>query len=185
MTRELALLLFIYGPLMAVVALFLVFFLLAPVLGGPFVPTPHGQVQDAMRLARPRPGEIFVDLGSGDGRLLLAAASAGARAVGYEINPVLVLVSRLDLWWAGLSSRAEVRMRSYWPADLSDADVIAVYGITYLMPRLATKLLREAKPGCRVVSVDFEFSGWTPVWSCGSVHLYVPRPAGKAESSRA
>lgn len=154
-----------------------VLLLLGFILGAPFVPTPFAQVETMVRLARPKPGELWVDLGSGDGRILLAAARTGARAVGYEFHPLLVLLSRFAIARSGLRDRAAVAQQDLWKADLSEAGVVSLFLIQHRMAGVKRKLLAELKPGARVVSYAFDFAGWEPAAREDRVSLYVV-PAG-------
>ena len=95
-----------------------------------------------------------MDLGSGDGRVLLMAKKYGYRAVGYELNPVLVLLSKIR---SGKSSRSQIRFKSYWASDLSKADMVFVFSAQPYMNRLLNKLENELKPGALVVSYAFSF----------------------------
>ncbi len=142
------------------------------VYGAPFVPTSRRRVRAMLELAKPQAGELWIDLGSGDGRLIIAAAKAGARAIGYEIHPYLVLWTKLKIYLSGLGDRAEVRLANFWPVDLSGADIISVYFIPEKMGRLQKKLEAELKPGCRVVSNAFSFPNWTPLAEIDRVKLY-------------
>lgn len=146
--------------------------------GAPFVPSSHATVRDMIALARIHPGERVYDLGSGDGRILIAAARAGAQAYGWEIHPMLVWLTRVKARWSGLRERVRVERGSYWQANWRDADVIMLYLITGFMQEFKDKLLREARPGTRVVSHCFKVPGWDAVEERGDVRLYsVPRSA--------
>lgn len=140
--------------------------------GAPYVGSKKRQLDAMMRLAAIRPGELLIDLGSGDGRILAAAAKAGGTAFGYEINLFLVWYARLKLWRQGLRGRVRVRWGNFWRADLSKADVVAVFGFSTVMENLAHKLDAELKPGARVVSVRYVLPGRIPEASADGVYLY-------------
>lgn len=125
--------------------------------GAPYLPTSASTAAEMLRLAGLKPGEKLADLGSGDGRLLIAAARAGAEAEGWEINPALWLLSLWNIHRAGVG--ALVRLGSYWH-DRVDADVVTLFLIRTQMKRMRRKLLAELKPGARVVSYIFEFPDW-------------------------
>ena len=91
-------------------------------------------------LAQIKPQTKAVDLGSGDGRIVIALARAGVDAVGYEINPILAWWSRIRIYRLGLQSRARIYNQSFWSADLSGFDVVMIFGITHIMGRLEKKL---------------------------------------------
>ena len=130
--------------------------------GAIYLPTSNRNVETMMALVKPRQGERAADLGSGDGRILIALAKAGAEAHGYEINPLLVWRSRVAIRRAGLNQKAFVHWRSFWKEDFSSFDLVAVYGITYIMKKLGEKLERELPSGARVISNIFHFPGWSP-----------------------
>ena len=106
-------------------------------------------------------GERIADLGSGDGRIVIACARHGIRAEGYEINPILVYSSRRAIRRAGLEKLATVHWKSFWRADLASFDAIFVYGIPYIMADLRKKLEHELRPGTKIISHVFPFPEWT------------------------
>ena len=145
---------------LAVATLFLIFaFQPNPVV---FVPTPEESVAAMIKLARPRPGELWIDLGSGDGRVVIAAAKAGATAIGYEIDRRLIEESRRRVLECGLQGRAEIRKGDFWAVDLSEADVVSAFLFDTVMKRFQEKLRSELKPGCRIISVAFSLPDWEP-----------------------
>lgn len=139
------------------------YLLLRPLINGAvYFPTSETSVQTMLRLANIKRGEKVVDLGSGDGRILLAFARAGGEAHGYEINPILVWRSRRAIREAGLEGKTFVHWKSFWRADLSPFDVVIVYGIPYIMKKLEGKLGKELKTGARVLSNVYPFPGRRP-----------------------
>lgn len=154
------------------VLLFFIYFMLAVFTGAPFLPTGKKYVETMLDIAAVQPGERFVDLGSGDGRLVIAAARRGARAVGYEINPFLVVIAYLRIWRAGVRDRATIRWQSFWSADFRAVDVVSIFGITGIMPRLEKKLSIELRPGTRVVSYVFSMPIWKPDVHRDGIRLY-------------
>ena len=102
---------------------------------------------------------MLFDLGSGDGRILVAAAkNYGARAIGYEINPDLIAQTNKAIAMAGLEKLAEVRERDLFAADLGDADVVTLY-LSEEMNRKLIPQLMEMKPGSRIISHNFDIPG--------------------------
>lgn len=153
--------------------LFIIFVLLLPiVLGAPYVPAKHTRVATMVELADIKPGERAVDLGSGDGRIVIAFARAGAEAHGYEINPLLVWRSRRNIRAAGLSRRAFIHWKSFRGVDFSLFNIVSVYGLPGIMKGLEPKLQRDLPPGGRVVSLTFKFPHWPPVTRRDWVYLY-------------
>ena len=131
--------------------------------GAIFFPTSNHNVEVMLAMASLHHGDRIADLGSGDGRILIACARKGIRAEGYEINPMLVYRSRRVIRRAGLENLATVRWKSFWRADLAPFDAVFVYGIPYIMDGLRKKLEHELRPGTKVISHVFSFFGWTPV----------------------
>lgn len=130
--------------------------------GAPFVPTDRQTLETMIRITQIKPGERLADLGSGDGRILIAAARAGAVAHGYEINPFLILWSLYKIRKAGVADRAFVHWKSFWRADYSNFDIVMLFGITSIMKKLGLKLKAELRPGSRVISNTFQFPEWEP-----------------------
>ncbi len=115
-----------------------------------------------------------MDLGSGDGKLLLRAAQAGAgRAIGYEINPYLALFSNVRSMRSSYKKIMHTYWRNFWRADISSADVVFVYLLPWRMDALARKLKRELKPGAIVVSNSFIFPNWNIIRQDDKHHIYV------------
>jgi 16S rRNA A1518/A1519 N6-dimethyltransferase RsmA/KsgA/DIM1 with predicted DNA glycosylase/AP lyase activity len=125
--------------------------------GPVFVPANYEAVEAMIRLLDVKTGERAVDLGSGDGRIVMALARAGAEAHGYEHNIILVWWSRFKIKRAGLSGRAFIHWKNFWKADFSKFTIFTVFGIPYIMSPLQEKLSREAVSGSRAVSYTFKF----------------------------
>lgn len=117
----------------------------------PYVATKRSKVSTIIDLANVKKNETVVDLGSGDGRLLYAAAQKGAFATGYEVNPMLVLMSRFHAQIKGLADRISVKRTSLWKADLKLADVIFVYARQGTMQKMEDFVYKNAKKGSRVI----------------------------------
>ncbi|MDD5146152.1 MAG: class I SAM-dependent methyltransferase [Candidatus Pacebacteria bacterium] len=148
-------------------------FVLAPILrGAPYVPTHQERIEKAFSMIVLQPEQKIVDLGSGDGRILLAAAARGAKAYGLEINPFLAVRAQQAARKKGLADKVFSCWANFWWKDLSDYDVVFVYGIPYIMKGLAKKLQRELKPGARVVAFVFPLPNWQPIAQEKSVYVY-------------
>ena len=129
----------------------------------PFVTTPHEVVSRMLELAEIKKGDILYDLGSGDGRIVLTAAKIfGIRAVGFEIDPVLVKDSRQIIKEAGMEELVEIREQDIRTIDFSPASVVTMYLYPAANLRLRPVLMRELKPGSRVISHDFGMGSWKP-----------------------
>ena len=128
----------------------------------PFVPSPQAVVDKMVELAGVKNGDVVFDLGSGDGRIVIAAAKRGARAVGFEIDPDLVGESRANLKKAGVDQSAEIRNQDILTVDLSPASVVTMYLLPDVNLKLKPNLLSQLKPGSRVVSHAFDMGDWKP-----------------------
>ena len=153
--------------------LFFLFFVLLPILkGAPFVPISKEKIERAIELVGLKPGQKIADLGSGDGRFLIACAKKGVRAVGFEINPFLVWRANLNIKKEGLQNLAKAKLSNFWWENLSDFDVIFVYGIGHIMKGLEKKLQKELKPGAKVVSFIFQFPNWQSKKEEKGIYIY-------------
>ena len=142
---------------------------LAQVLA-PYVPTPHDVVERMLAFAEVGPQDVVYDLGSGDGRIPIAAAvSAGARGVGIEIDPRLVEESRAHARAAGVAHLVEFREADVLTADVSGATVVTLYLLTKSNVRLRPLLTRQLRPGARIVSHGFSMG---PEWPPDKVHRF-------------
>ena len=124
-----------------------------------WVPTPYALVEKMLDLAKVTPRDYVVDLGSGDGRNVIAAAKRGARALGVEYNPDMVELSKRMAAKEGVSGKATFVQGDMFEADISQATVLALFLLTDNLNKLAPKFL-ELKPGTRIVSNGFQISDW-------------------------
>jgi SAM-dependent methyltransferase len=130
----------------------------------PFVPTPEHVVDEMLTLAEVGPNDVVYDLGSGDGRIVITAAKKhGARGVGIDIDPKRIQEARENARRAGVADRVEFREGDLFKADIKDATVVTLYLLSSVNLQLRPKLLKELKPGTRVVSHAFEMGDWKPV----------------------
>lgn len=153
----------------------LIFFLtIAFVTGAPFVPSTKKVSEKMIALANIKKGDIVYDLGSGDGRLLFLAVKEGAgKAIGFEINPYLVLYTWIKILLSPDKNHLGVMLKNFWRADLRNADVVFVYLLPWRMEALAKKLIKELKPGARIVSNSFIFPNWKILRKDDPTHVYV------------
>jgi precorrin-6B methylase 2 len=172
LTNLILILILVIVTLGFLVSLFL-FFVLLPILrGAPFVPIQKERVEKAIELLELKPGQKIVDLGSGDGRILIFCAKKGTKAIGFEINPFLVWKANSNIKKAGLENLAQAQWRNFWWQDLSSFDVVFVYGISHIMRGLERKLQKELKPGAKVVSFIFKFPNWQPEIEENGIYIY-------------
>lgn len=133
-----------------------------PYFDVPFVPTPHVVIDEMLRLAKVTPQDYVMDLGSGDGRVLIRAARHfGARGMGVDLDADLVAESTASAAEAGVSDRVSFLQQDLFKTDFSRATVITMYLLPGVMMRLQPRLL-ELKPGTRLVSHDFQLGEWKP-----------------------
>jgi SAM-dependent methyltransferase len=126
-----------------------------------WVPTPEALVEKMLDLTKLTPNDIHYDLGSGDGRTVIAAAKRGAKAFGVEYNPDMVELSRANAAKENVSDRATFIQGDIFKTDFSQANVITLYLLTSLNAKLRPTIL-EMRPGTRVASNSFDMGEWRP-----------------------
>ncbi|MEK6591810.1 MAG: class I SAM-dependent methyltransferase [Pseudomonadota bacterium] len=125
-----------------------------------WVPTPSTLVDKMLDMARVTPKDYVMDLGSGDGRNIIAAARRGARALGVEYNPDMVELSKRTAAKAGVADKARFVQGDMYEADISQATVLALFLLPENLRKLTPKFL-DLRPGTRIVSNTYEIEGWT------------------------
>jgi SAM-dependent methyltransferase len=131
---------------------------------GPYVPSPQSVVADMLKLAGVGPSDFLIDLGSGDGRIVLTAAKVfGARGFGVEINDTLVRQANAAAKAQGLVARVRFVKADLFKTDISQATVLTMYLLPNTVNLLRDKLYTELRPGTRVISHDYPLDGWQPV----------------------
>lgn len=139
--------------------------------GAPYLPTLSAQQESVFEVLGLKPGQVFYDLGSGDGRMLKAAAKRGYVAVGYEINPILAMYSWLSTRRYG--KQVKIVCGNFWRADLADADGIFVFLLAKYMSRLDKKLSQQHKKGkLKLASYSFAIPGKKMSAKKGPIYLY-------------
>jgi SAM-dependent methyltransferase len=126
-----------------------------------YVPTPHDVVDKMLEVAGVKKGELVYDLGCGDGRIVVAAAKKGAKAVGYDISPERVEEAKANVKKNKVEDLAEIYERDIFTLSLSKANVVTLYLLPDLNVRLIPQLEKLA-PGSRIVSHDFDMRGVHP-----------------------
>jgi len=130
----------------------------------PFVATPHQVVRHMLMLSQLKSGEIFFDLGAGDGRtVIMAAQEFGAKAIGVELREDLAKKALNTIQELGLQDKVTIINDDMFKVDLRPADVVFLYLTTSANEKVKPKLDLELKPGARVVSHDYEIIGWKPI----------------------
>ena len=153
-----------------------------PVIGMPgkdvvWVPTPPQVVELMLDLAKVTPQDFVIDLGSGDGRIVIAAGKRGARGFGVELNENLVQLSNEEAARQGVAERVQFVVRDMFKTDLSPASVLTTYLLPHLNVRVRPQLLKQMKAGSRVVTYAFHMGEWQPEQIAQvnglTVHYYV------------
>jgi len=138
--------------------------------GAPYLPTLTKQMNIALDLINLQPDQTLLELGCGDGKVLLAAAQRGIKVIGYELNPLLVLVC---LWRTRrYRSLVRVRLANFWRVKLPPTDGIFVFVLQRQMPKLHTKIINEASKPLTLASFAFTIVDKKPAIQQGGVSLY-------------
>ena len=129
----------------------------------PYVPSPNDVVDGMLKLASVKKTDVVYDLGCGDGRIVIAAAkNYGAHAVGVDINPERIQEARANAKSAGVEDLVRFEENDLFDADIHNATVVTLYLLPDVNLRLRPKLLKDLKPGTRVVSHSFDMDDWKP-----------------------
>lgn len=129
----------------------------------PYVPTPPPIVEAMLKLGNVRPSDFVIDLGCGDGRIVIMAAEKfGARGMGFDLNPQRIAEARENAQKAGVADRVEFIEKNLFEADVSKATLVTLYLLPDVNLRLRPKLLRELRTGARIVSHSFDMGDWKP-----------------------
>ena len=148
-----------------------------------YVPTPHEVVDDMLRLANVRKGDVLYDLGSGDGRIAIAAAKKyGIKAIGIDIDPDRIREANENARKAGVTDLVQFRQEDLFKADFREATVVTLYLLPDLNVKLRPRLWDELKPGTRIVSHQVDMGTWKPekrLESNGRVVYFWTVPAKK------
>ncbi len=150
----------------------------------PYVPTPEAVVEEMLEIAHVSAKDIVYDLGSGDGRIVIAAAKRfGARGVGIEINPDLIREANENVGQAGVAHLVRFVEGDFFAADLREATVVILYLLPEVNRQLLPKLLAELQPGARIVSYKYDLGDWAPAKtvrvSRGTVYYWIVPPGAR------
>ncbi len=138
----------------------------------PYFQTTRYRIEAMIRLAQIKTGDLAADLGSGDGRIVIAFAHAGAQAYGYEIDATLQQHSEENIKQKGLTN-ATILHKNFWYEDLSPYSIITLYGMPDIMLSLQKKIERETHHGTRILSNYYPFPGWTETAYEDNIYLYI------------
>jgi len=145
-------------------------FALGAILGAPYVPILKKSGDDLLDMIDLPVGATIIDLGSGDGTFALQAARRGYQVIGYEINPILVLVARLRTF--KYRKQITIQLRDFWRITLPESDAIYVFLIDRYMQKLGDKLSAEIQKPTLVVSHVFKIPGLKPIQKNQNTYLY-------------
>jgi precorrin-6B methylase 2 len=165
----------ILGPILLVIIACFGFVL---AFGAPYLPTLTKQMNIALELADLQPGQSLLELGCGDGKVLIAAAQQGVRAIGFELNPLLVIFCKLRCW--RYRKLVSVHWANFWTRTWPVTDVIFIFGLPRIMTRLDTKIAQEAHQSVKLVSFAFAIPGKKLTRKRGGVLLYTYAASKKA-----
>jgi hypothetical protein len=140
------------------------------ILGAPYLPILRRDSELLLSLANLKAGQRLIDLGSGDGRLLKAAAKQGVICIGYEINPILYVISRIVTWPE--HRLVTIHLANFWYVRLPETDMIYVFMLDKYMVRLAMKLKAECRPSTELISYIFKIPNIEPTRSTYNTYVY-------------
>ncbi|MCL4338575.1 50S ribosomal protein L11 methyltransferase [Patescibacteria group bacterium] len=141
----------------------------------PFVPSRKERIKAMIELSGVQPGEKSLDLGAGDGRIVIAFAQKGASASGVEIDNILFDIANHNVRKKRLEKKARIIKGDFWQEDFGKYDIITIWGLRRIMGRLEDKLQKEAKPGCRILCNYFDLPTWPPAAEKENVFLYIKK----------
>lgn len=128
-----------------------------------FIPTPDDAIEAILDLAQLTAADVLYDLGCGDGRLLIRAAQrAGCRGVGIDVDPLQLEAGQARAETAGVCDRITWQLGNLYESEFGDATVVVLYLLPHLNLRLRPRLLAQLRPGCRVISHQFDMGDWPP-----------------------
>jgi len=127
------------------------------------------ELKTILKFANPKPTVKIADLGSGIGKILIPLAKSKAEIHGFEINPVLVIISKIK---TRKIKNIHIHWKSFWKPNFKKFNTIITYQINYLMPRLKRKILKQCKPKTKIISNTWKFPDWKPEKHQGKIRLY-------------
>jgi hypothetical protein len=149
----------------------IIFYILPLFFGAPYEGTADKKIKDIIKLSGAKKEDIIADLGSGDGRIIIAFGKKGIEAHGYEINPILVLFTKHRIKKLKLKNTF-VHWKSFWKSDFGKYDIITMFQYKTLMKGLENKINKDAKRKIKVISYHWKFPDMKIKKSIGDVYLY-------------
>ncbi len=131
-------------------------------IGAPIIVTPKSSLREALKYCKVKKGDTFYDLGSGTGRsLILAQKEFGMKALGFELSPILFLISKVNLFLN--RQKIKIKIRNFYNSDLSKANLIFCFLTSKAMEKLVPKFEKELKKGTKIISYSFKLMNWNPI----------------------
>ena len=139
--------------------------------GAPYIPTRRSWANNALELVKLNKSDLVIDLGSGDGTILKLVAKAGASVIGYEINPILYLISRVRTY--KYDSRVKVYLKNYWTSKLpSKTTIVYVFGLERDAIRLERYLKKQGIGGLKIITFGFKLPNQKVLKKTDGAYLY-------------
>lgn len=158
--------------LLGVIFLIFAIWFASAFFGAPFQSSSNNELREMIEISDVKRGQKVADLGSGNGKVVIEFAKKGAEAHGFEINPLLVWISRRKIKKLGLQKKAFIHRKNFWKQNLSDFDIVILFQIYYVMHGLEDKLKDELRKGAKIVSNTWRFPKWKAEKQEGKVYLY-------------
>jgi len=149
-----------------------VYFLFATISAAPYVSSSKARIKKMIEIIGKPLESTILELGSGDGKVVIALAKQGFNVVGIEINPVLCWFSKFRIRRLGLKN-AKIINKNFWNYDLKEVDIMTMYFIPHKMKKLAKKIKREMKPGSLIISNAFKIVDWPIQRESEGVYVYI------------
>lgn len=159
--------------ILGIICFLIVFFWLSGfIYGAPYQASSTLAARKIIKISGVKKGQKVAELGSGNGKLVIEFARKGAIVTGFEINPLLVWVSRWKIRRLGLQKNAIIKQENFWNVSLSKFDIVSVFQVWHVMPHLEKKMKKEMRKGTKVVSNTWKLRGMKPTRKDGHVFLY-------------
>jgi len=139
--------------------------------GAFYYPSTKDEVSAIIKLAKPRPSDLLIDLGSGDGRIIIAAAKMGIKSIGYELDPILVKKSRKTIKQLNLSHLAQIKFKNFWQADFNQANIVCIYQFPKYINKLE-KVFQNLNHPITVITNRYPFPHQKPYLVKNNIYFY-------------
>jgi len=147
----------ILATLIPLIIILSTFFIFPFLIGAPYEGIKKKPLKEMIKIANPKKEDVVVDLGSGDGRVVIEFAKKGIRAVGFEINPFLVIYSKRKIKKLGLEKFAKIYWRNFWKENFKKFSIITTFQYFTISKKLENKILKECKKGTKIISHYWKF----------------------------